>query len=156
MNIGEAAQGSGVSAKMIRYYEEIGLIGRAARKANGYRRYTDAEVHTLRFVKRARSLGFSVEQVARLVALWRNPRRSSAEVKRIALAHIAALEQKIAELQSIAQALKHLAGHCHGDHRPECPILEGLGEPGPAEVAIPTAPRRGARVSTRAAHGGRA
>jgi Cu(I)-responsive transcriptional regulator len=128
MNIGTAARASGVSAKMIRYYEDIGVISSPSRRANGYRAYTDADVHTLRFVKRARGLGFSVEQIRRLVALWRDPRRSSAEVKRIALAHISELEHKIVELQSIAQALQHLAGHCRGDHRPECPILDGLVE----------------------------
>lgn len=131
MNIGAAARASGVSAKMIRYYEDIGVVSPASRRANGYRAYTDADVHTLRFIKRARGLGFSVEQIRRLVALWRDPRRSSAEVKRIALAHIAELEFKIAELRSIAQALEHLAGHCRGDHRPECPILDGLIGPEP-------------------------
>lgn len=129
MNIGSAARASGVSAKMIRYYEDIGVISQASRRTNGYRAYTDADVHTLRFIKRARGLGFPVEQIRRLVALWRDPRRSSAEVKRIALAHISELEYKIAELQSIAQALQHFAGHCRGDHRPECPILDGLVQP---------------------------
>lgn len=129
MNIGAAARASGVSAKMIRYYEDIGVIAPASRRSNGYRAYTEADVHTLRFIKRARGLGFPVEQIRRLVALWRDPRRSSAEVKCIAAAHIAELEHKIAELQSIAQVLKHLAGHCRGDHRPECPILDGLVEP---------------------------
>lgn len=129
MNIGTAARASGVSPKMIRYYEDIGVISPASRRTNGYRSYTESDVHTLRFVKRARGLGFPVEQIRRLVALWRDPRRSSGEVKRIALAHIAELEHKIAELQSIAQALQHLAGHCRGDHRPDCPIIDGLVEP---------------------------
>jgi len=127
MNIGEAAKASGVSAKMIRYYEDIELVQPAAREANRYRVYGDADVHTLRFIKRARDLGFSVEQIRRLVGLWRDEKRSSADVKKIALAHIAELKQKIVELQSMAAALEHLAAHCHGDHRPECPILDDLG-----------------------------
>ncbi len=141
MNIGSAARASSVSAKMIRYYEGIGVISRASRRANGYRAYTDADVHTLRFIKRARSLGFPVEQIRQLVALWRDPRRSSAKVKRIALAHITELEHKIAELRSMTQALKHLAAHCRGDHRPECPILDGLVQP---EESCHAPPVRGA------------
>lgn len=126
MNVGEAARASGVSAKMIRYYESIGVVARAARATNGYRRYTEADVHTLRFVRRARSLGFPIEVIRRLVALWRDPRRSSAEVKRLAQAHLVELQHKIAALQSMAQALQHLVGHCRGDHRPECPIIDDL------------------------------
>jgi Cu(I)-responsive transcriptional regulator len=135
MNIGQAAAASGVSAKMIRYYERIGLVARPRREANGYRVYTDADVHTLRFIRRARDLGFSIEQIRRLVGLWRNPRRSSAEVKAIALEHVAGLKRKIAELESMAGALERLARHCHGDQRPECPILEDL------EAEVPSAPR---------------
>lgn len=129
MNIGEAAAASGISAKMIRYYESIGLIGSATRTASGYRVYTDADLHTLRFVRRARDLGFSVEQMHELLALWRDRSRASADVKRIALEHVAELERKAAELHAMADTLKHLARHCHGDARPDCPILADLGQP---------------------------
>lgn len=126
MNIGQAAAAAGVSAKMIRYYEAIGLLPKVTRTANGYRRYTAADVHSLRFIGRARRLGFSVTQLQRLLALWRNPRRASADVKRLAQTHIADLQRRIDELQSMVQALQHLAHHCHGDDRPDCPILDGL------------------------------
>lgn len=126
MNIGEVARASGVSAKMIRYYETIGLIPPARRAGNGYRVYTEVEAHTLSFIKRARKLGFSVEQIERLVALWRDKGRSSAEVKKIALDHVRELEVKIAELQAMNRTLRHLAEHCHGDGRPECPIIDDL------------------------------
>ncbi|OZI45066.1 Cu(I)-responsive transcriptional regulator [Bordetella genomosp. 5] len=129
MNIGQAAAASGISAKMIRYYESIGLIGSATRTASGYRVYTDADLHTLRFVRRARDLGFSVEQMHELLALWRDRSRASADVKRIALEHVAELERKAAELHAMADTLKHLARHCHGDARPDCPILADLGQP---------------------------
>ncbi len=123
MNIGQAAAASGVSAKMIRYYESIGLISPAARTGSGYRVYSDADVHTLRFIRRARDLGFSVDQMTELLALWRDRDRASAEVKKIALNHVAELERKMQELQGMADTLRHLARHCLGDHRPECPIL---------------------------------
>jgi Cu(I)-responsive transcriptional regulator len=126
MNIGAAARASGVSAKMIRYYEEIGLLPAARRSANGYRVYGEPEVHTLGFIRRARSLGFSVAQIADLVRLWQDQGRASAEVKAIAEAHVAELEAKVAELQAMAGTLRHLAESCHGDARPECPILEDL------------------------------
>ena len=126
MNIGEAARASGMSAKMIRYYESIGVIGPADRSGAGYRVYDARDVHLLRFVKRARSLGFPVERVNRLVALWRDHGRASAEVKRIALAQIGELEQRIAELETMKRTLEHLAAHCHGDQRPDCPILDDL------------------------------
>ena len=129
MTIGAAARASGVSAKMIRYYESIGLIGRATRSAAGYRFYDTRDVHLLRFIKRARSLGFPVERVAQLVALWRDHGRASAEVKRIALAQLGELEQRIAELKTMKRTLAHLARHCHGDQRPECPILDDLAAP---------------------------
>lgn len=131
MNIGQAAEASGVSAKMIRYYEQIGLIPKAARSGTGYRHYGASDVHTLRFVRRARDLGFSVEQIGELLALWRDRRRSSASVKAVAQSHIDRLKAKIAELQSMVQTLEHLADHCHGDERPECPILEDLALPAP-------------------------
>jgi MerR family transcriptional regulator, copper efflux regulator len=126
MNIGEASKASGVSAKMIRYYESIGLIPPAGRTDAGYRVYTDRDVHTLRFIRRARSLGFSVEQMVELLALWRDRSRASADVKQLALSHVEELKAKIAELQEMANTLQHLADHCHGDERPDCPIIEDL------------------------------
>jgi Cu(I)-responsive transcriptional regulator len=127
MNIGEASAASGVTAKMIRHYEESGLIRAPRRTASNYRAYSHADVHVLRFIKRARTLGFSVADIKQLLGLWQNKSRSSAAVKRIARSHIDELERKIAELQSMVRTLEHLAEHCHGDHRPECPILEELG-----------------------------
>jgi Cu(I)-responsive transcriptional regulator len=126
MNIGQAAQATGISAKMIRYYESIGLIVPAGRTASGYRTYTEQDLHTLRFVRRARGLGFSVEQMHELLALWLDRKRASAEVKRVALQHVEELERKAAELQQMADTLKHLARHCHGNDRPECPIIDEL------------------------------
>ncbi len=126
MNIGKAAAASGVSAKMIRYYESIDLLAAARRTEAGYRFYTDEDVHVLRFIRRARDLGFSLADIAELLALWRDQRRASADVKRIALEHVVALERKIAELQGMASTLRTLAAHCHGDARPDCPILTDL------------------------------
>lgn len=123
MNIGEAARQSGVSAKMIRYYESIGLITAPARTAAQYRVYADDDVHTLRFVRRSRDLGFSLEETRELLALWRDKSRASADVKNLAMAHVRELEEKAAELKAMADTLRHLATHCHGDHRPDCPIL---------------------------------
>lgn len=126
MNIGEASQASGVSAKMIRYYEEIGLVKPASRTGNNYRVYGDDEVHVLRFVKRARSLGFSLEETEALLKLWRDRGRESAAVKEIATRHVEDLERRIAEMQTMVKTLKHLAHCCGGDHRPDCPILDDL------------------------------
>jgi len=126
MNIGQAAAASGVSAKMIRYYESIGLIPKPSRTDAGYRVYGDTHVHTLSFVRRARDLGFSVEQITELLALWRDRSRASTDVKRIALEHVDALERKARDLQEMAATLNHLAKSCHGDKRPECPIIDGL------------------------------
>ncbi|MBN8905846.1 MAG: Cu(I)-responsive transcriptional regulator [Rhodospirillales bacterium] len=128
MNIGEAATASGVSAKMIRYYESIGLVAPAARTAAGYRVYGADDLHALRFVRRARSLGFSMEETGELLALWRDSSRASADVKAVALAHVRDLEKKAAELQAMANTLRHLASHCHGDSRPDCPILDDLAD----------------------------
>lgn len=129
MNIGELALASGVSAKLIRHYESIGVIPKAARSGSGYRRYGENDVHVLRFVKRARGLGFSMAEIKKLVSLWKNKARASREVKAMALAHVEMLEKKILELEEMAGTLRDLARHCHGDQRPECPILESLGEP---------------------------
>ena len=126
MTIGQAAKSSAVSAKMIRHYESIGLLPKAQRTQSGYRLYDDNDVHTLRFIQRARSLGFPLETIRTLLALWRNRRRSSALVKDLAERHIADLERKIAEMQSMVRTLKHLSHHCHGDDRPDCPILDDL------------------------------
>ena len=126
MNIGQAAAASAVSAKMIRHYEQLGLLPKAPRTDAGYRQYDDASVHTLRFIRRARDLGFSMKEIAALLALWRNRRRASAEVKRIALAHAGDLQRRIEEMQAMQRTLEHLAHCCHGDERPECPILDDL------------------------------
>lgn len=129
MNIGAAAKASGVSAKMIRYYEETGLIPPAGRTAAGYRVYSDQDVHMLRFIRRARDLGFSVEGIRELLGLWRDQSRQSADVKRLALAHVADLRRKIAELEDMASTLEALASACHGNDRPDCPILSELETP---------------------------
>jgi MerR family copper efflux transcriptional regulator len=126
MNIGQASLKSGVSAKMIRHYEALGLVPGVARSEAGYRQYDETTVHTLRFIRRARDLGFDTREIAALLQLWRNKRRPSAEVKRIALKHVADLDQRIAALQSMQRTLGHLAHGCHGDQRPECPILDDL------------------------------
>jgi MerR family copper efflux transcriptional regulator len=126
MNIGQASDASGVSAKMIRYYESIDLIPRSARRASGYRTYAAADVHRLAFIRRARDLGFSIDQIRALLRLWSDRHRSSAEVKAIALEHVAALKRRARELNEMADALKRLASACEGDSRPECPIIEGL------------------------------
>jgi Cu(I)-responsive transcriptional regulator len=128
MNIGEAARASGVSEKMIRHYEAIGLL-RPMRQANGYRRYAEADVAVLRFIRHARDLAFPLEEVRRLLTLWQDRSRTSAEVRAIALAHVAALEEKARTLQAMAASLRHLASHCHGDARPDCPILDELAQP---------------------------
>ena len=126
MNIGQAATASGVTAKMIRHYEEIGLVRPTNRTASNYRKYSESEVHVLRFIKRARALGFSMPDIKELLGLWQSKGRSSASVKKIAAAHIGELKGKIAEMESMVHALEHLARHCHGDERPDCPILDDL------------------------------
>jgi Cu(I)-responsive transcriptional regulator len=125
-NIGEAAAESGVSAKMIRYYESIGLVAPAARSAANYRSYDDAAIQALRFVASGRLLGFSLDEISRLLSLWRDRERASAEVKRIALDHIAELDRRIHSLSAMKLALEDLAEACHGDDRPECPIMDRL------------------------------
>jgi len=125
-NIGEAARHTGVSAKMIRYYESLGLLKAAKRTAAGYRIYDDRDLHTLRFVRRARDLGFAIEEIERLLGLWQNRRRSSADVRQVAQAHLVDLDRRIEELQAMRRSLERLIEHCHGDHRPDCPILDDL------------------------------
>ncbi|MDO5289535.1 MAG: Cu(I)-responsive transcriptional regulator [Pseudomonadota bacterium] len=132
VNIGQAARASGVSAKMVRHYEALGLLRPVARTEGGYRQYTAADIHTLRFIKRARDLGFAMAEIAELLSLWHDRQRASADVKRIAQAHVADLEQRIAALQDMRHTLQNLLHHCHGDMRPDCPILDRLaGQPAP-------------------------
>lgn len=125
-SIGEAARRTGLSAKMIRHYESLRLLPKIKRTAGDYRVYSQSDLHTLRFIRRARTLGFSIDEIRDLLGLWHNQRRASAEVKRLATRHIAALEQKIDELESMRDALVALVARCHGDQRPDCPILEDL------------------------------
>lgn len=127
-NIGEAAARSGVSAKMVRHYESLGLLPEVARTDAGYRQYTESNVHTLRFIRRARDLGFSMAEIAELLKLWQNQGRASADVKRIALDHAADLHRRIEEMTAMKRTLERLADCCHGDHRPDCPILDELAE----------------------------
>ena len=147
LNIGEAARRSGVSPKMIRHYESQGLIRNARRTDAGYRLYDTADVHTLQFVRRARGLGFSMREVAQLLGLWQNRRRSSGDVRRVAQRHISDLEQKIDELQGMKRTLEALVHRCHGDQRPECPILEDLAGSSDEAEAVPVkrAARNGGR-----------
>ena len=128
MNIGQAAKASGVSAKMIRHYEQVGLFPGPKRTDAGYRQYGDNEVHTLRFIRHARDLGFSIEQIGELLALWHNRRRSSRQVKALAQTQIDKLELKLREIEAMKATLEHLVHCCHGDDRPDCPILESLAE----------------------------
>lgn len=126
LSISEAARRSGVSAKMIRHYESLGLLPAVARTEAGYRQYGEREVHTLRFIRRARDLGFSMAEIAELLKLWQDRRRTSASVKRIAQAHVAELDQRMAEMEQMRRTLQHLVHCCHGDDRPDCPILDEL------------------------------
>lgn len=128
MNIGDAAKASGVSVKMIRHYEAIGLLPAATRTESGYRVYRPEDVHALRFIRNSRDLGFPLAEIEDLLGLWRDKARSSAEVKRLALAHIAAVEEKVKALQAVRDSLHQLAKACSGDRRPECPILEGISQ----------------------------
>ena len=145
VNIGTAARRSGITVKMIRYYESIGLIANVARTQSGYRIYTESDVHTLRFIRRARDLGFSVEQMETLLALWSDRTRASADVKHVAEAHIAELERKMKEIEGMAKTLRHLVHNCHGDGRPDCPILEDLSH------GLEAAPVKGTKARRRAA-----
>lgn len=147
MNIGQAAAASGISAKMLRYYDQTGLAAPAARTEAGYRIYSQADVNTLRFIRRAREFGLSMERIRLLVGLWRDRSRPSREVKRIATEHVAELRSKIAELTAMCDALEHLAHSCHGDQRPECPILNELAADAPARVRAPRSAAPKARSS---------
>ena len=129
LSIGQAAAQSGVSAKMIRHYESLGLLPKAQRTVADYRLYGESELHVLRFIKRARNLGFDTQEIATLLNLWRDQRRPSREVKRLVIRNIAALDRKIEELHVMRAALMELAQHCHGDERPHCPILNDLAGP---------------------------
>lgn len=126
MNIGELAKSSGVNAKLIRHYESIGLIPKASRSDSGYRVYSENDIQFLRFIKRARGLGFSMKEIKKLIGLWRNKSRASREVKTLALTHVQDLEGKILEMQEMVSNLRLLARNCHGDGRPDCPIIKGL------------------------------
>lgn len=151
MNIGEAARQTGISVKMLRYYEEIGLVRPALRTYSGYRVYQDKDLATLRFVRRARDLGFQVREIATLLELWRDQARSSAEVKALALAHVAELEERRRQLDDMIETLHHLADNCHGDQRPDCPILVTLGNESDVVPPSPPPQRRSARVGFAAA-----
>ncbi len=126
MDIGRASKASGVSVKMIRHYEAIGLLPKVARTFANYRVYRESDVHTLRFIRRARALGFSMDDIQELLGLWQNKSRPSASVKKIAGKHVEELNRKIAELNAMVDTLEHLTRHCHGDQRPDCPILDDL------------------------------
>ena len=139
MNIGDVAKATGISAKMIRYYESTGLIDAALRTYSGYRVYTETDIQTLRFVRRARDLGFTVKQIDELLTLWRDRDRASADVKQIAMGHVADLEKKMQELTEMTNTLRHLVSSCQGDTRPDCPILMSLGNAAPD---APVPPRR--------------
>ena len=142
LNIGQAAKASGVSAKMVRHYEAVGLVPAPARTGAGYRQYTAGEVHTLRFIRQARDLGFSIHEIGELLSLWHNRKRPSRLVKALAQAHIQALEQKAQELLAMKATLQHLVQCCHGDERPDCPILDQLASAGPAPAPSATGPRK--------------
>jgi Cu(I)-responsive transcriptional regulator len=131
MKIGDASAASGVSQRMIRHYEKIGLMPKAARRDSGYRDYDERDVNTLRFIRRARDLGFPIEEIGRLLALWQDRGRASSDVKALALARAAELKRKAAQLEEMRRSLEHLAASCHGDDRPDCPILGGLEKDGP-------------------------
>lgn len=133
MNIGRASRASGISTKMIRYYESIELIGPVNRLPNGYRDYRDDDVHLLRFIGKARDLGFPMESVAELVALWRDKSRASRDVRRLATQHISDLKRRIADMYAMVQTLETLSNNCHGDDRPDCPILDGLATASPTD-----------------------
>ena len=141
MKIGEASKRSGISERMIRHYEKIGLVAPAARRDSGYRDYDERDVHTLRFIGRARDLGFGIDEIGQLLALWHDRSRSSADVKALALARAAELKRKATELDAMRRTLERLAAECHGDERPDCPILHDL-EAADEESDQPSEPAR--------------
>jgi len=141
MNIGDAAKASGVSAKMIRHYEVVGLLAATRRTDAGYRQYSAAEVHTLRFIRHARDLGFSIHSIGELVGLWQDRSRPSRQVKAMAQAHIIELEQKAEEILAMKTTLEHLVQCCKGDERPDCPILENLAAEGDEALTVASKPR---------------
>jgi len=149
MNIGQAASASGVSAKMIRHYESVALLPAASRTDSGYRQYGDKDVHTLRFIRRSRDLGFSIDEIRDLLSLWQDRKRPSRQVKALAKVHIEELAARLDELQSMKAALEHLVRCCHGDDRPDCPILEDLAGENRQRRSVdrPPAPRRGHRIA---------
>jgi len=153
MNIGETAEAAGVSAKMIRYYESIDLIKAPVRTEAGYRVYSPEDIHTLRFIGRARDLGFSIEEISSLLTLWHDRSRASSDVKRIATEKIATLEAKIRELAAMVGSLRHLVENCHGDHRPDCPILSDLADP---KAALPASARPGSLMNLKGVRAPRA
>ncbi|HET9680282.1 MAG TPA: Cu(I)-responsive transcriptional regulator [Gammaproteobacteria bacterium] len=138
MNIGKAAREAGLSAKMVRHYEAIGLLPDVPRTAAGYRYYSESQIHTLRFIRRARDLGFTMAQIRTLLSLWQDRGRASANVKKVALAHLDELDSKIAQLETMRDTLAHLADHCQGNQRPDCPILADMAHDGdyPPTVSV--------------------
>lgn len=150
MNIGQAAQASGVSAKMIRHYEAMGLIPKAARAYSGYRHFLERDIHTLRFIRQARAAGFNTAQIKKLLSLWQDRQRPAREVKQLATEHLNELKARISELELIAQALSQLIVQCHGDERQDCPILDTLaGEDGAKEFIEPHGASRSRARSNR-------
>jgi MerR family gold-responsive transcriptional activator of gol and ges genes len=147
MNIGQASKASGVSTKMIRYYESVGLIAPADRTDSNYRSFSEREINELRFIRRARSLGFAIEEIGQLLSLWRDRVRPSREVKAIAQRHVADLDARIAEMKAMADTLRHLAHCCAGDERPDCPILADLAD---AQPPAPARRRQSAGLRSRA------
>ncbi len=145
MNISRAAELSGVSAKMIRHYESAGLIPAAGRADAGYRVYAMDDVHRLAFIRRARAVGFGSDDIRQLLSLWQNRQRPARDVKRLAVQHLQQLQARIVDLEAIADTLSHLIGHCHGDERPDCPILDSLAADSPAPAATSTARRKRAK-----------
>ncbi|HBO0816347.1 TPA: Cu(I)-responsive transcriptional regulator [Pseudomonas aeruginosa] len=146
MNIGEAAKKSGLTPKMIRYYESIELLRPAGRSASGYRHYNENDLHTLAFIRRSRDLGFSLDEVGKLLTLWQDRQRASADVKALAAQHVRELNRKIEELSTLRDTLQDLVEHCQGDHRPDCPILKDLASQGPGVWLLPLISSSGQRA----------
>jgi len=154
MNIGEAAKASGVSAKMIRHYESVGLFPEPSRTGSGYRQYGDKEIVTLRFIRHSRDLGFSIEQIRELLGLWQNRKRPSRQVRALAQAHIEELDEKLADLRAMKATLEHLVQCCHGDERPDCPIIDTLASDEPVASSTRHATTTGLRPARRSRSAG--